>query len=265
MRSTLILAVATIVVALPLRAQDVPRLRDWSSAFAEYRRAPGSYVPLSRQTCPLNGVDSLAIVSPLSRDAERFEWVYLNGNRVLPPEIPDTVRMAVTRIACDPSPSGGFPRLSGLVLERDSVRLTYRFIVSKGNADSLGGIRYMRGDSLSVAYWNGYRVIDAAWSDSLEAAERARAEEEREREIAAARERLEYFRSLGWPERFAIDGAMGRIAVGMDADMVLLIWGPPVRRNTTVVATGKMEQWVYDIGRYVYLENGKVTAVQSSQ
>lgn len=40
-------------------------------------------------------------------------------------------------------------------------------------------------------------------------------------------------------------------------------WGRPESINRTVTASGKREQWVYGSGRYVYLENGRVTAISS--
>lgn len=39
-------------------------------------------------------------------------------------------------------------------------------------------------------------------------------------------------------------------------------WGNPVRLNTTVTSSGTREQWVYRYGRYLYLENGRVVAME---
>jgi len=39
-------------------------------------------------------------------------------------------------------------------------------------------------------------------------------------------------------------------------------WGEPLKINTTIDARGKYEQWVYRNGRYLYLENDRVTAIQ---
>lgn len=39
-------------------------------------------------------------------------------------------------------------------------------------------------------------------------------------------------------------------------------WGNPKDKNKTTTANGVSEQWVYGSGRYVYLDNGVVTAIQ---
>lgn len=39
-------------------------------------------------------------------------------------------------------------------------------------------------------------------------------------------------------------------------------WGEPLRINKTTYSWGIREQWVYSNGRYVYLENGLVVAIQ---
>lgn len=51
-------------------------------------------------------------------------------------------------------------------------------------------------------------------------------------------------------------------SIGMTESEVLASkWGSPKKRNETITATGKREQWVYDKG-YIYFENGYVTAIQ---
>jgi hypothetical protein len=54
-----------------------------------------------------------------------------------------------------------------------------------------------------------------------------------------------------------------KIAVGMTADQVRLSWGKPRSINSTIVASGMREQWVYG-GDYVYLDDGIVRSMQSS-
>lgn len=51
--------------------------------------------------------------------------------------------------------------------------------------------------------------------------------------------------------------------IGMTAQQVLdSQWGKPLQINKTTTANSVSEQWVYGNGRYVYLENGIVTAIQ---
>ena len=58
-----------------------------------------------------------------------------------------------------------------------------------------------------------------------------------------------------------------RVSVGMTAEQVRQSWGEPTRINSTLTSSGRREQWVYDLGRfraqYVYVENDRVTSVQS--
>jgi hypothetical protein len=56
-----------------------------------------------------------------------------------------------------------------------------------------------------------------------------------------------------------------RVAIGMTAPQVRLAWGAPESINTTTYASGDHDQWVYGTGYYVYLENGIVTAMQTSK
>lgn len=51
--------------------------------------------------------------------------------------------------------------------------------------------------------------------------------------------------------------------IGMTADEVRnSSWGEPKKINKTTYEWGTTEQWVYSMDRYIYLENGRVTAIQ---
>ena len=55
-----------------------------------------------------------------------------------------------------------------------------------------------------------------------------------------------------------------KVAVGMTAKMVQRSWGLPKRVNSSIHASSRFEQWVYE-SEYVYLENGLVTSLQTSR
>lgn len=55
-----------------------------------------------------------------------------------------------------------------------------------------------------------------------------------------------------------------KIKLGMTEQQVLLSWGKPERINKTVGSSGVHEQWVYGVGQYVYVQNGKLTSFQLS-
>jgi len=53
-------------------------------------------------------------------------------------------------------------------------------------------------------------------------------------------------------------------AIGMNAyEASNTMWGRPESINRTETRYGTREQWVYGGGRYLYLENGRVTAISS--
>lgn len=55
--------------------------------------------------------------------------------------------------------------------------------------------------------------------------------------------------------------------MGMTSSQVInrTSWGPPRSINTTTTAGRVAEQWVYGDGDYLYLTNGRVTAIQTSR
>lgn len=54
--------------------------------------------------------------------------------------------------------------------------------------------------------------------------------------------------------------------IGMTKEQLIdLSWGEPEKKNVTEFSFGKYEQWCYSSYRYVYLENGVVTAIQYSE
>lgn len=53
--------------------------------------------------------------------------------------------------------------------------------------------------------------------------------------------------------------------LGMTPEEVLASrWGRPTRINRTTTARGSREQWVYGSRSYLYFENGRLTAIQST-
>lgn len=51
--------------------------------------------------------------------------------------------------------------------------------------------------------------------------------------------------------------------IGMtELEVMQTTWGAPEKKNTTTTSGGTSEQWVYRNNRYVYLDNGIVTAIQ---
>jgi hypothetical protein len=56
---------------------------------------------------------------------------------------------------------------------------------------------------------------------------------------------------------------LGGVSIGMARAQVLRsCWGKPQSINTTITAAGTREQFVYGLGSYVYIDNGRVVAIQ---
>jgi len=54
------------------------------------------------------------------------------------------------------------------------------------------------------------------------------------------------------------------VRIGMTQQEVLdSSWGKPNKVNRTITANGTREQWVYDNGGYLYIDNGILTAIQN--
>ena len=53
------------------------------------------------------------------------------------------------------------------------------------------------------------------------------------------------------------------VYIGDTANKVEEVFGEPKRKNRTVVGNTVSEQWVYGNGKYIYIENGRVTAWQN--
>jgi len=74
--------------------------------------------------------------------------------------------------------------------------------------------------------------------------------------------RIEKLKSYGWTDKRVKRILDGYIYIGDTPEIVREAWGEPEDINCTITAYGTREQWVYDLGCYVYFENGRVTAIQ---
>lgn len=63
--------------------------------------------------------------------------------------------------------------------------------------------------------------------------------------------------------------AARQIVIGMTGDEARRSWGNPTKINSSVGSYGKHDQWVYDRGshrsQYIYVQNGLVTSMQSTE
>lgn len=55
----------------------------------------------------------------------------------------------------------------------------------------------------------------------------------------------------------------GKVRIGMTEKECELSWGKPEKINTTVLSSGKQEQWVYSASSYLYFDEGKLSSIQN--
>lgn len=61
-------------------------------------------------------------------------------------------------------------------------------------------------------------------------------------------------------------GGKDGVSIGMTAQQVLeSSWGRPRVRNQTATSSHNHEQWVYEGGQYIYLDDGIVTSIQTAR
>ena len=86
-----------------------------------------------------------------------------------------------------------------------------------------------------------------------------------QREATAKKEeerlRNSYINKYG--KRYAELIMNGRVALGMTRRMCIDAWGEPESVNRTITEYGTSEQWVYDLGTYLYFEGNKLTGIQN--
>jgi len=82
---------------------------------------------------------------------------------------------------------------------------------------------------------------------------------------AARLRRLIHDYGLIWQDEALVRVTCRQVVIGMTAAQVRAAWGAPDQINTTETLASASEQWVYPGARYVYLDAGRVTAVQTSR
>lgn len=192
--------------------------------------APDSVVLISRSL----GSDSLD--SNGWRRLPSFMHSSSSKQRVNAPSRPDTLQVRITRTICfiDNKPHS-------FVLEHAG-----RYV----HMDVLDAIATSRGMIWLFAAGADGRLSELRWSPVLKRIETVA--QARKRWTAASWRR----QSINW----VLEGSMW---IGMTPDMVREVLGAPDTINHTITANMDWEQWVYrQRGCYVYVRNGRVSAIQ---
>ncbi len=93
---------------------------------------------------------------------------------------------------------------------------------------------------------------------------RKQAQEEAEYQAMLEKEEREYKANLikKYGKRNALLILENAVQIGFTKEMCVEAWGEPYDINRTVTRSGIHEQWVYDIGRYLYFDGNILTAIQ---
>lgn len=109
------------------------------------------------------------------------------------------------------------------------------------------------------------RIVLAEVQRKKEAEEaRKQAEKEAEYQAMLEKEEREYKATLirKYGKKNALLILENAVQIGFTKEMCVEAWGEPYDINRTVTRNGIHEQWVYDIGRYLYFDGNILTAIQ---
>ena len=167
-------------------------------------------------------------------------------------------------LSLTPEPEGGEPPLFWYSLMTDNLQDSIKCILQldKDSAlwcPDLSPIPFSDENPMRWDAPNGQKGLEL-W---LEAIVTFKAEEVgRKLEVAKQKElKKSMYKKFG--PKWASKILKGKIAIGMDREMVIASWGDPESKNRTVGSWGVHEQWVYG-STYLYFEDGILKSFQDS-
>lgn len=149
-------------------------------------------------------------------------------------------------------------------------------IVYEGQRAFLLGDWLDRSDPAKAAAFDAMRTIQDQTEREQREANRAAKERQlqeqqarqvdKERQRQKAREAEENAKRARLSQKYSkeiVELIMsGKVRIGMTSDQAVEAWGKPEDINRTITRHATTEQWVYDIGRYLYFENGTLVSIQ---
>ncbi len=89
----------------------------------------------------------------------------------------------------------------------------------------------------------------------------------RQREIREAKikAREAAIKAQQWPSDIEAAVLARKAITGMTTEQAAMAWGPPLKINETISASGKAEEWVYRGGARLHFENGELRVIQTSR
>lgn len=107
---------------------------------------------------------------------------------------------------------------------------------------------------------NSFKILNFDEKDTIEAEFRLD-EKTLKRTYFDYDEIVEKYGSYDDTKKYWLSGSEPEIGMS-ETDVRMSSWGTPKETNKTETKFGTSEQWVYDDGKYIYFENGIVTAIQ---
>jgi hypothetical protein len=151
--------------------------------------------------------------------------------------------------------------------EAPDVASEIRYIVPKGSIlEVIGSNReYLKVKYDSMEGYLIYFLVSSYTSEFGAFVKNAKKFEEERKRIEE--QKINADRKIALTKKYGSSAATrildGKIWMGMTEQMLLESWGQPDDINTTVTRYGTSKQFVYGLGRYVYVENGKVDSWQN--
>lgn len=110
-----------------------------------------------------------------------------------------------------------------------------------------------------------HRAATDAGGDNTERFVAAAKAKEAKLAVGAAKEdaRANAAANVAYAARFERAIADRKVKLGMSAAQCQAAWGKPARVHTTVTANGRRQQWAYNSGSYLYLEDGILTSASN--
>jgi hypothetical protein len=89
---------------------------------------------------------------------------------------------------------------------------------------------------------------------------------EREQKTLEQQQRREAaIKAQQWPDDIEASVLAGKAIIGMTTQQAAMAWGPPLKINETISASGKAEEWVYRGGGRLHFVNGELRVIQRSR
>jgi len=144
-----------------------------------------------------------------------------------------------------------------LVLHNDELGDCFCYATSQDMANGNASKEYVLGKFLYREDYNKKQKNDAIAAKQKKESDQAKAKEKEEKEQQHIQALVAKYGQSN------VDLArQGKVKIGWNKELCKEAWGEPQSINKTTTAYGVHEQWVYSTSRYLYFDDGVLTAIQ---